>query len=192
MYRYCKTSAPKLQFQWSAATWLVLKVQQSRFLVRSLISPEGRKGKDPVKKWTNVKALKVAGPVPVDFWVGARIRREFRGSWHVGKVVSTDTDQSNTLYKVVYDDCDQEDIDKGQLYDLVAYHPKLDTHRTSHKVHSQVGKGALFAWGQQPRVGRSGPRCHEGWTRDRASSPVETGCQSSEYCTSTLPRLLCG
>ena len=50
------------------------------FLLRSLTSTDGRRGKAPVEFWTNIKAIKVAGPTPVNFWMGAKIRREFRGS----------------------------------------------------------------------------------------------------------------
>ena len=139
VHRYSKTKAPKLQFQWSRPTWLVVKTKNNRSLVRSLTSADGRRGKAPVEIWTNIKALKVAGPTPVNFWMGARVRREFRGSWHIGKVVSIDADQNNTLFKIMYDDCDQEDLDRGQIYDFVCYHPKLDTSSPSSKQDLHAG-----------------------------------------------------
>ena len=78
VHRYTKTKAPKLTMQWTDTTWLVIKTGHNRMLLRSLTSPAGRKGEAPDEKWTNVKAIRVAGPTPIGFWIGARVRRKFR------------------------------------------------------------------------------------------------------------------
>ena len=154
VYRYNKTSQPKLQYQWSGPTWLVIQTKDNTCMLRSLTSSAGRKGNDVPLQTTNRKNIRIANDRPVDFWIGARVRRRFSDRWFQGTVTTVTSDEGETLYRVVYDDCDHEDLDKGQLWDSVIFHPRMcetgPPKRNWPRVHSVV----VFAHQQRPRLGR--------------------------------------
>ena len=91
---------------------------------------------------------------PTDFWVGARVRRQFHGNWFLGTVVEVTTDEEETLYQIDYDDCDQEELDSSQLWDAVIYHPRLDDIHEIPDVIREMGQFILFALDQYPRIGK--------------------------------------
>ena len=115
VHRYHRTSLPKLQYQWSNPVWLVIKVQANTCALKSLISPQGRQGNQVPSTITNIKHMRPAAPRPSDFWVGARVRRQFHNNWFLGTVVGITTDEGETLYQIEYDDCDQEQLDAGHM-----------------------------------------------------------------------------
>ena len=49
--------------------------------------------------------------------------RKHKQSWFLGTVIDVHDDNDNTLYQVDYDDCGR---DRGELYDSVVYHPRLN------------------------------------------------------------------
>ena len=154
VHRFHRTSHPKLQYQWSNPVWLVVKVQANTCKLKSLISAHGRQGKHVPATVTNVKHMRPAPPRPTDFWVGARVRRQFHRNWFLGTVVGITTDEGETLYQVEYDDCDQEQLDAGQLWDAVVYHPRMDDITEPATLFPEIGHFILFALDQLPRIGR--------------------------------------
>ena len=154
VHRYSKTSQPKLQYQWSNPVWLVIEATANTCKLKSLASPQGRQGKPPPIKVTNRKHIRPAAPRPFDFWVGARVRRQFQDNWFLGTIVGVQTDEDDTYYQVEFDDCDQEELDAGQVWDAVVYHPRMDDAQEVIKQPPKVGTFVLFAQNQHPRVGK--------------------------------------
>ena len=62
-------------------------------------------------------------------------------------------DGGRTLYQVDYDDCGQEDIDVGALYDSVVYHPRLEQSLFEDTQLPAVGQAVMFALQRKPRFG---------------------------------------
>ena len=154
VYRHHKTNLPKLQYQWSGPTWLVTKVSSNKCMLKPLTSVAGRKGKDVPSIPTNLKNIKIASERPVDFWVGERVRRRFNDSWFQGTVTTVTTDEGETLYRIVYDDCDQEDLDRGQLWDSVIFHPRMCEMEVSTQPMPKINSVVLFSHDQNPRLGK--------------------------------------
>lgn len=103
-----------------------------------------------------MKHIRPSAPRTADVWVGARVvHRQFDKNWFLDTVVGINTDEGHTLYQVDYDDCDQEELDVGQLWDAVVYHPRMDDIRERPTIiMSGVGQFVLFALEQLPRIGR--------------------------------------
>ena len=123
-------------------------------MLKSLTSPAGRKGNDVPLQTTNRKNIRIACDRPVDFWIGARVRKRFSGRWFQGTVVAVTSDEGETLYRVVYDDCDQEDLDKGQLWDSVIFHPRMCEIEAPSQRWPRIHSVVVFAHHQQPRLGK--------------------------------------
>ena len=98
--------------------------------------------------------MQVAGPLTVDFWLGAVVRRRFAAGWFLGTVVDVNTDEGKTFYKIDYEDFDQEELDAGELWDAVIYHPKLDTDRYHYKKLPKIQDIVLFTSEQRARLGQ--------------------------------------
>ena len=157
---------PKLQYQWSGPTWLVVHTHEQVCMLRSLTSSRGRKGDDVPLQPTNQKHIRIAHDRPVDFWIGARVRRRFSGSWFLGTVREVTTDEGETLYRVDYDDCDQEDLDKGQLWDAVIFHPRMCDMDWQENTMPELHSIVVFAHEQQPRLGKVT------WVDEEAALPI--------------------
>ena len=151
---YHKTAHPKLDYQWSAPVWLVMKRHQNTCKLKHLTSCAGRDGNDVSLKTTNCKNIRITAPRPVDFWIGSRVRRHFSNGWFLGTVARVTTDEGETLFQVEYDDCDQEELDKGQLWDAVIYHPRMCEMATTRGTLPEVHSVILFAHEQNPRFGK--------------------------------------
>ena len=117
------------------------------------MSAAGRKGDAPTDVTTNLKSVKVAGHRPIDFWIGAVIRREFKSTWFLGRVAEVITDEDQTLFKIYFEDCDAQEMDRGELLKHVIYHPRLDDEFFDVATLPEVDETILFSWGQQPRLG---------------------------------------
>ena len=154
VHRYNRTSQPKLQYQWSNPVWLVIEAAANTCKLKSLISPQGRQGKPVPLKVTNRKHIRPATARPFDFWVGARVRRQFKNNWFLGTIVGVQADEGDTLYQIEFDDCDQEELDAGQVWDAVIYHPRMDDNQDALKEHPKIGTFVLFSQNQYPRVGK--------------------------------------
>ena len=154
VYRHHKTGHPKLQYQWSGPTWLVVSVSSNKCMLKPLTSVAGRKGMDVPSIPTNLKNIRIASDRPVDFWIGARVRRRFSDSWFQGTVMTVTTDEGETLYRVIYDDCDQEDLDRGQLWDSVIFHPRMCEAEVSTLPLPKINSVVLFSHDQKPRLGK--------------------------------------
>ena len=89
----------------------------------------------------------------MDFWLGAVVRRRFAAGWFLGTVVDVSTDEGKTYYKVDYEDFDQDELDAGELWDAVIYHPKLDADHYHYKQLPQTKDIVLFTSGQGARLG---------------------------------------
>ena len=151
---YRKTSRPKLQFQWSSPTWLVTKCAPPLYTLKPLVSAAGRGGVPPSETVFNVKYLRVAGLRPADFWIGAKVRRLFKKTWFLGTVTDIEEDEGKMFYKVHYQDCDQDEIDVGQLWDAVIYHPRLDDLPDLEAALPKLGECLVCSLQQQPRIGQ--------------------------------------
>ena len=64
------------------------------------------------------------------------------------------TDEDETYYQIEFDDCDREELDVGQIWDAVIYHPRMDDLHETTAEHPAVGTFALFAQDQRPRIGK--------------------------------------
>ena len=95
----------------------------------------------------------MAGPLTVDFWLGAVVRHRFAAGWFLGTVVDISTDEGKTFYKIDYEDFDQEELDAGELWNAVIYHPKLDTDHYHYKQLPQIRDIVLFTSEQRARLG---------------------------------------
>ena len=154
VHRFNKTAQPKMQFQWSNPVWLVIKVSSSTCTLKPLVSPQGRMHKPVHLKVTNVKHVRRSAPRPADFWVGVRVRRQFNNNWFLGTVVGVTVDEGETYYQIDYDDCDQEELDAGQLWDSVIYHPRMDDAKGTLPEIPEVGHFIVFALDKKPRLGQ--------------------------------------
>ena len=63
-----------------------------------------------------------------------------------------DDDDGERIWHVVYNDFDEEDLNRGQLAESLLYHPGLST--AEEVVLPEVGSYVWFAWEQQPWIGR--------------------------------------
>ena len=63
-----------------------------------------------------------------------------------------DDDDGETIWHVVYDDFDEEDLNRGQLTECLVYHPGLST--TDEVILPVVETYVWVAWDQHPWVGR--------------------------------------
>ena len=122
-------------------------------VLRPLVSAAGRKGDAPVDVTANLKSIKVAGPRPIDFWIGAIIRRQFKSAWFLGTVAEVTTDEDQTLFRVFFKDGDTQDLDRSELMKHVIYHPRLDDEFFKPDSLPELDENVLFSWGQQPRLG---------------------------------------
>ena len=148
------TTAQKLTLQWSPPCHLVLRTNHNTCIVRPLTSTTGRGGKFPQDVTRNIASVKVAALRPADFWIGARVLRKFKQAWFLGTVIDITEDNGHTLYHIDYDDCGQEDIDKGELYDGVVYHPRLEQSLFKDTQLPAINQTIMFALHNGPRFGK--------------------------------------
>ena len=64
------------------------------------------------------------------------------------------TDEGKQFYKVQYKDGDQEELDSGEVWDSVIYHPRMDTAVYQPTELPQRQEIVLFADSQQPKIGQ--------------------------------------
>ena len=146
-----KTAMPKLQYQWTGPTWLVLRADLNTCKLKSLTSATGRKGGPADTKTVNQKNIRIASPRPEG--IGARIRRQFKGDWFLGTITDMGVDQQQTWFVVDYDDGDQQDMDVGEIWDNVCYHPRMDERHYAEERLPGIDKVVVFAFNQQLRLG---------------------------------------
>ena len=65
-------------------------------------------------------------PVPISFFVGAKVQKKFGGKWCTDTVDWVDTDEGETLWHVTYDDFDEEQMTRTERSQAIVYHPLLD------------------------------------------------------------------
>ena len=147
----------KLRYQWSAPTYLVTKVFEGNTCrLLPLVSAKGRALTRPSPVVANLKMVKPSrkGKPPSGFWIGCRVLSSFGNVEYVGTVDDVETDGTQTLFHVCYEDFDEEELDLGQLQQRVIYHPALDTMEHAMTAMPEVGSFVLFALQQQPRLGQ--------------------------------------
>ena len=91
---------------------------------------------------------------PTDFWIGARVLRKHNQAWFLGTIIDVHEDGGHTLYLVDYDDCGREDIDRGELYDSVIYHPRLERSLYRDTQLPALNQMIMFALQRSPRFGK--------------------------------------
>ena len=154
VYLHVPTTTPKLRYQWSSPTWLVRRVHTNTCVLYPLVSPAGRKRKPASLKTANLKKVRVAGPTTTDFWVGAVVRRKFADNWFLGTVAEVVMDEGKAFYQVQYSDFDQDEIDKGELWDSVIYHPRLDLAVYTPEQLPELHEVVMFTLEQKPSMGK--------------------------------------
>ena len=80
--------------------------------------------------------------------------RKHKQAWFLGTIIDVHEDGGHTLYLVDYDDCGQEDIDRGELYDSVIYHPRLKRSLYRDTQLPALNQMIMFALQRSPRFGR--------------------------------------
>lgn len=147
----------KLTFQWSEPVFVVTSTSPTNITVRDLSRNKG--GKDisscePSAKEDMVVNRKMTSlyPVPISFFTGALVRKKFGGRWCSGTVDWVDTDEGETLWHVMYDDFDEEQLTRSELGQVVVYHPLLDC--TGDLEVPSPGSFVWYAVNQQPRLGQ--------------------------------------
>ena len=153
VYLNVPTSTPKVRYQWTQPVWLVVKASVTTVNLKPLVSAHGRKGLTPDIKVANRKKVRVAGPRPTDFWVGATVKRRFSNTWFLGTIFDMVTDEGRVYFKVQFKDGDQEELDTGEVWDSVIYHPRMDVAKYVPAELPKLQDLVLFADGQQPKVG---------------------------------------
>ena len=91
-------------------------------------------------------------PSSAAFFIGSKVRRQFRQGVFTGSVTHVIDDEGESLWHVVYPDYDSEDLNFDELVDAVYYHPLLDT--TYDLQLPQVGHFVWFVERQRPRLGQ--------------------------------------
>ena len=148
------TTAQKLTMQWSPPCHLVLRSGHDTCLVRPLTSAAGRRGKFPQDATCNTSSIKIAALRPADFWIGARVLRKHKQAWFLGTVIEVSDDEGQTLFQVDYDDCGSEDIDQGELYDSIVYHPRLEQSLFQDTQLPALNQMIMFSLNRSPRFGK--------------------------------------
>ena len=154
VYLNVPTATPKLRYQWTQPVWLVLRTSVTTVTLKPVVSAAGRKHKQPPLKVINRKKVRVAGPRLSDFWMGAIVRSKFDNTWFLGSIYDMVTDEGKTFFKVQYRDGDHEEMDQGEVWDRVIYHPRMDEARYSPAELPLLNEMVLFSDGQQPKIGQ--------------------------------------
>ena len=146
----------KLMYQWTAPEYLIQSVSSSTCNLKPLVSTAGREGKTPDVVTVNQSRIKMQGKPPCGFWIGCRVLKKFGDVEYMGTVDEVIKDEGKTYYHVVYADFDEEELDMGELWDHVIYHPELDAAKDGLQQLGLPDEGSyvLFAADYAPRIGR--------------------------------------
>ena len=90
--------------------------------------------------------------VPHSFFVGAKVMRRFSGKWYLGTVTAVDADEGETLWQVVYEDFDSDQLSRRDLAASLVYHPLLNT--SGDLKTPEVGSMVWFSQEQMPVLGK--------------------------------------
>ena len=150
------TKLPKLNFQWSEPVHIVTQVTPTTVRTRDLTRQRGDStaSSSSDKDMDTVVNRKMTSlyPVPISFFLGAMVRKQFQGKWYTGTVDMVDTDEGETLWHVTYEDFDEEQLTLAELSRIITYHPLLDA--TSDLPVPDPGSFVWYSVQQQPRLGR--------------------------------------
>ena len=91
-------------------------------------------------------------PTSAAFFIGARVRRQFRQGIFTGTITHIIDDEGESLWHAVYPDFDSEDLNFNEVIDAVYYHPLLDT--TYDLQLPEIGHFVWYAEQQRPRLGQ--------------------------------------
>ena len=80
--------------------------------------------------------------------------RKFKQAWFLGTIIDVLKENGQTLYQVDYDDCGKEEIDKGELYEGIVYHPRLEQSLFSDTQLPAINQMVMFALEYSPRFGK--------------------------------------
>ena len=130
----------KLTFQWSLPTFLVLKVAGNACSVRPLVSAPGRAGQYPKDAVMNLNKVKYHSSPPSGFWIGCWVLREFKRKWYLGSLDDVSVDDGQKYFHVTFDDSDEQELDKGEVWDHVIYHPELEVNERRRIISPRVSK----------------------------------------------------
>ena len=145
---------PKLTFQWSEPTFVVTSITSSVVTVRNLADKGGAKVSVVKERKDTVVNKKMTSlyPVPISFFLGAKVVKKFGTKWCVGTVDLVDTDEGETLWHITYDDFDEEQMTLSELSQVIQYHPLLDA--SSDLLIPAIGTYIWYSVKQQPRLGQ--------------------------------------
>ena len=75
---------------------------------------------------------------------------------HAGIIDEVTVDQGQTFYHVVFADFDEEELDLGEVWTSVCYHPELDAAKDGLTVPQMPKEGSLvmYALNYDPRIGK--------------------------------------
>lgn len=146
----------KLTFQWSAPMYLVTNVRDNTCSVKSLVSEAGRAGRTLKVTVMNLAKVKYHSAPPSGFWLGCRVLRKFADEWYQGTVDDISVDEGQTYFHVTFEDFDEQELDLGEVWDSVIYHPELEEGDGGLEAtaYPEVVSMVLFAANQRPCLGR--------------------------------------
>ena len=146
----------KLTYQWSAPTFLVVRVRDNTCTVKHLVSTAGKRGGAPKLTEVNLSKVKFHSTPPSGFWLGCRVLRKFQKKWFQGAVDDVSVDDGQTYFHVTFEDFDEQELDLGEVWDSVIYHPELEVNQEelSSAMLPKVGSMVLFAAKYQPCLGK--------------------------------------
>ena len=146
----------KLTFQWSAPMYIITQVRDNTCSVKPLVSQAGRAGGRPKVTVMNLAKVKFHSTPPSGFWLGCRVLRKFGSDWYQGTVDDISVDEGQTYFHVTFEDFDEQELDMGEVWDSVIYHPELEggDGDLGPAEYPEVGSTVLFAANQQPCLGK--------------------------------------
>ena len=78
---------------------------------------------------------------------------QFNAGWFLGTITDMVMDGPQLRFVIDYDDGDQQDMDEGEIWDHVYYHPRMDERHYSDTQLPTVGEVVVFALNQQFHLG---------------------------------------
>ena len=120
------------------------------------MSVPGREGRQPDDTFMNLRKVKVHSTSPSGFWIGCRVLRKFDKKWFPGSVDDITVDEGQQFFHVTFDDFDEKEMDLGEIWDSVIYHPELEVREDdlSPTKFPEVGSVVLFVVEYQPCLGK--------------------------------------
>ena len=146
----------KLTYQWSFPFYLVTNVRDNTCTVKPLVSTAGKGGQYPKAVEVNLSKVKLHSSPPSGFWLGCRVLRQFNKQWFQGSVDDISVDEGQTYFHVTFEDFDEQELDLGEVWDSVIYHPEMETNQDALTTTDlpDINTVVLFPSNYKPCLGR--------------------------------------